>query len=435
MTLDDTIVALASAPGPGVRAIVRLSGPDSSRVVAAVFDNTPESRGLSHGNLRLPGVHSPLPAMVLSMPGPNSYTGQDCIEVHSVSSPPLVDLLISTLLDAGARVARPGEFTMRAFLAGKKDLTQAEAVLAVIEAGSDDELKQALGQLAGGVTQPLHRLRDDLLNMLADVEAGLDFSEEDIQFVNKRELLLRLSAGLAHFTNLKKQIDERSVSNRPFRVAIVGEPNAGKSSLFNALAGVDAAIVSPVPGTTRDYVTRSVTLQGTKIELIDTAGWQAASNEIEEQAQRLGREQASRADLTLVCVETSTWRAERRKPLVDDSATIVLTKCDILHIDTEHSVTSAKTGHGIADLRRVLADKAKSARMPSLAPSLSRCRHHVDKGLAHLRAAHHIVLFDDPAELLALELRLALDQLGEMVGAIYTDDLLDRIFSRFCIGK
>src|SRR5436305_11549401 len=166
--LDDTIVALASAPGPGARAVVRLSGPDAHRVVGTAFDPMPVGRALSHGNLRLPGLHSPLPALVLSMPGPRSYTGQDCVEVHTVSSPPLVDLLIGTLLDAGARAARPGEFTMRAFLAGKLDLTQAEAVLGVLEAASRDELTQALAQLAGGIAKPLHELRDDLLNLLAD---------------------------------------------------------------------------------------------------------------------------------------------------------------------------------------------------------------------------------------------------------------------------
>src|SRR5829696_7024217 len=202
--LDDTIVALASAPGPGARAVIRLSGPDTHRIVGTVFDPLPAGRSLAHGRLRLPGLHSPLPAMVLSMPGPKSYTGQDCVEVHTVSSPPLVDLLISTLLDAGARAARPGEFTMRAFLAGKKDLTQAEAVLAVIEAGTDGELRQALAQLAGGVTQPLHGLRDDLLNLLADAEAGLDFTEERIEFVGKRDMLLRLGKGMAQLVNLGK---------------------------------------------------------------------------------------------------------------------------------------------------------------------------------------------------------------------------------------
>src|SRR5262245_22767730 len=443
-SLDDTIVALASAPGPGARAVVRLSGPDARRIVRTVLDPMPEGRGLIRGSVRLPGVHSPLPADVYSMPGPKSYTGQDCVEVHTVSSPPLVDLLIATLMNAGARAARPGEFTMRAFLAGKKDLTQAEAVLAVIESSTDAELQQALVQLAGGVTQPLHGLRDDLLNLLADVEAGLDFTEDGIEFVGKRDMLLRLGKGMAQLTNLGKQLDDRGVSGRPYRVALTGEPNAGKSSLFNALAGVPAAIVSAVPGTTRDYLTRSVTIQGTNVELIDTAGWQDATGGIEEQAQRVGREQAGKADLVLWCIEVSAWRAGPREgpdaAIIGSltglrSPVVVLTKADLADVATDHPVTSAKTGRGIADLRRLLADKAKGARAPALAPSLSRCRHHVEKALNHLRAAHHAVLFDDPAELFALELRLALDQLGEMVGAVYTDDLLDRIFSRFCIGK
>jgi tRNA modification GTPase len=392
---------------------------------------------MAHGNLRLPGLHSPLPAVVYSMPGPKSYTGQDCVELHTISSPPLVDLLIGTLLDAGARAAGPGEFTMRAFLAGKKDLTQAEAVLAIIEAGTDDELKEALAQLAGGVTRPLQTVRDDLLNLLADVEAGLDFTEEDIQFADKKDILLRLGAGMAHLINLRKQLDDRAVSDRPYRVALVGEPNAGKSTLFNALAGVRAAIVSAVPGTTRDYVTRSVTLRGTNVELIDTAGRQSATNAIEEQAQRLGREQANKADLILWCVPAEEWQAERRPPPdLDPARTVtVVTKSDLVSVHTEHPTTSAKTGRGIAELRRLLSDRAQGARSAPLAPSLSRCRHHVEKGLGHLRAAHHAVLFDDPAEMLALELRLALDQIGEMAGAVYTDDLLDRIFSRFCIGK
>ena len=418
-SLDDTIVALASAPGPGARAVVRLSGSNAQNIVGTIFADMPTSRGLSHGHLRLPGLHSPLPADVYLMPGPRSYTGQDCVEIHTISSPPLVDLLISTLLDAGARAARPGEFTMRAFLAGKKDLTQAEAVLGVIEAGTDDELALALVQLAGGMTQPLHRLRDDLLNLLADIEAGLDFTEEDIEFVDKRGLLLRLGAGLAHLTNLRKQLDDRAVSNRPYRVALVGEPNAGKSSLFNALAGMPAAIVSPIPGTTRDYVTRSVTIQATSVELIDTAGWQRATEGIVQQAQRLGREQAKKADLVLECIDVTVWRAERRRPPDDEnsrdpdnapnsetigqptplrSPLIVLTKTDLQELQSDHPTTSAKTGRGIPELRRFLADKAKEAQTPALAPSLSRCRHHVEKGLTHLRAAHHVVLFDEPAE-------------------------------------
>ncbi|WP_020469043.1 tRNA uridine-5-carboxymethylaminomethyl(34) synthesis GTPase MnmE [Zavarzinella formosa] len=438
---EDTIVALASAPGSGMRAVIRLSGSQSFRIVTGISDAVISERGIVSVELKLPGVHSSLPADVYVMPGPRSYTGQDCAEIHTISSPPLVDLLIATLMNAGARAAQPGEFTMRAFLAGKKDLTQAEAVLAVIHAGSEDELKTALTQLAGGMTQPLQALREDLLNLLADVEAGLDFTDEHIEFVDQKEILLRLGKGMAHLTNLKKQLETRSVSDRPFRVAFVGEPNAGKSSLFNALAGSADAIVSPVAGTTRDYLTRTVTLKGLNIELIDTAGWQEAGNVIEEQAQKLGKEQTRHADLVIWCVEAATWVQSREQVNIpagltlSHPPTLVLTKVDLIEETVDHLATSAKTAQGLEKLRSHLAEQAREARPPALASSLSRCKHHVEKSLGHMRAAHHIVLFEEPAELLALELRLALDQIGEMVGAIYTDDLLDRIFSRFCIGK
>src|SRR5689334_9177722 len=200
---DDTIAALSSAPGPGLRAVVRVTGPKTREVVGKVFLPSPaegpgaKGRTLTPGSVRLTGVHSLLPADLYLWPAPHTYSGQDLAELHTLSSPPLVERLLADLLAAGARAAQPGEFTLRAFLAGKKDLTQAEAVLAVIEAGTDADLRQALAQLAGGVTQPLHGLRDDLLNLLADVEAGLDFTEDGIEFVGKRDLLLRLGKGMA----------------------------------------------------------------------------------------------------------------------------------------------------------------------------------------------------------------------------------------------
>lgn len=440
---DDTIVALATAPGPGARAIVRLSGSSAFDVAARLFTppppDTSRRRRLIAGEVRLPGYHSGLPADLYLWPAPHTYTGQDLAELHTLSCPPLTDRLIAELLNAGARAAQPGEFTLRAFLAGKRDLTRAEAVLGVIEAGDRDELKQALAQLAGGVTRPLEGLREDLLNLLADVEAGLDFTDEDIEFVGQPDILTRLSKGLAQLTNLRRQLAERAVSGRTFRVALVGHPNAGKSSLFNALAGGDAALVSEQPGTTRDYLTRTLDLDGAKVELIDTAGWQEAFGTIEQQAQSLGREQAEAADLLLLCVEAGRELDAVERALLTRVAgpkvLAVTTKADLAPPPADRPATSAATGAGIVELRGLLAGRAKGHARPPLAPSQSRCRHHVEAAIGHLRRAHSLVLQQDPAELLALELRLALDHLGEMVGAVYTDDLLDRIFSRFCIGK
>jgi tRNA modification GTPase len=434
---DDCIVALATAAGPGARAIVRLSGRSARSVAASVFtaipDERPAKRTLFHGVLCIPGAHSLLPADLYLSLGPRTYTGQDTAELHFVSCPALIDALIAALLNAGARAAQPGEFTLRAFLNGKKDLPRAEAVLAVTESGSADELEHALAQLAGGVTRPLDGLREDLLDLLADVEAGLDFTDDDIQFVAKKDILLRLAKGLAQLTIVSKQIESRSLSGRPFRVVLVGQPNAGKSSLLNALAGKPTAIVSPVPGTTRDYITHTVEWDRTSIELIDTAGRQPAENVIEEQAQTLGLQQVENADLLLWCIDMSTGGME--VPTSRDASFVVGTKSDLGKIEIDGIATSARTGAGIDQLKSALIERARAANRSSLAPSLSRCRHHVDACLKHLRSAHSIVLFDDPAELMALELRLALEQLGEMVGAVYTDELLDRIFSRFCIGK
>lgn len=439
--LNDTIVALSSAPGAGGRAIIRLSGPDALPVALTVF--RPEKsvsstrRGVYAGQVELSALQSSLPTDLYVWPGPRSYTGQNLVELHTLSCPPLVDLLVSQLLTTGGRAASAGEFTLRAFLSGKLDLTRAEAVLGVLEARDRDDLKRALTQLAGGVARPLSALRSDLLDLLADVEAGLDFTEEDLQFVSTEQLVLRIGNGLAQLMNLNRQFVQRSVSGRPFRAVLVGRPNAGKSSLFNALSGA-SALVSPEPGTTRDYLVRRLELDGVTLELVDTAGRQEALGSIEEQAQSLGRDAAEQADLLLVCLERgrppdaeSMHWLSRREP----EAVPIATKCDLESGQKHELAVSVVTGEGLDAVRALLVERAQAHTRPALAPSLSRCRHHVEAALGHLRQAHSLALFEEPAELLALELRGALEQVGEMTGAVYTDDLLDRIFSRFCIGK
>jgi len=440
---NDTIVALSSPLGAGGRAIVRLSGSKAWGICQSFFDqitkDKPAQRWLHSGEIRFPGLSSGLPGDLYFWPTPRTYTGQDVVEIHTISCPPLIDVLITLCLNAGARAAQPGEFTMRAFLAGKLDLTKAEAVLGIIEAGDREELQQALLQLAGGVGQPLHHLRDDLLNLLADVEAGLDFTDEDIQFVRQKELLDRLTRALALVTLIRKQIDQRGSGPKPFRAILVGPPNAGKSTLFNALIGKEAALVSPQPGTTRDYLEATLFTGGIQILLIDTAGLRSSGDELEKVSQTLGKEQVDRADLVLWCQKAdhsdeklwSHWL-----PGANETRIVkVATQCDRAPAPPGFLTTSALTGIGLNELCQELAQRVRTRKQPPLAPSLSRCRHHVDACLTHLRQAHAIALHEDPAELLALELRGALDELGAIVGAIYTEDLLDRIFNRFCIGK
>ena len=433
----DTIVALATPAGPGIRAIVRVSGPETATILRAVFrpveDVPPRANRLLVGSLILPGVHSPLPATLYFWHAPRSYTGEDVAELHLVGCPPLVETLVSALLRAGCRAAGPGEFTQRAFLSGKLDLTRAEAVHAVIEASDRAELKHALAQLAGGMAKPMADLREDLLNLLADVEAALDFADENIEFVDPSAMLLRLGRALAHVTVVGKQLDSRALSSKAFRVVLAGRPNAGKSSLFNALAGT-SALVSATPGTTRDYLTATLRLGPLVVELIDTPGRQLATDGIESQAQKLGTAQRGEADLVCVCVEAGgAVDAEEEALLRQEATVLVRTKGDLVR--GEGILTSAVTGEGIQGLRALLVQRAAMRSAPALAPSVSRCKNHVRACLEHLRRAHAIVLESDPPEILALELREALHQLGEMVGAVYTEDLLDRIFSRFCIGK
>lgn len=439
--LDDTIVAVSSAPGPGRRAIVRVTGPSTETVIACAFfpltpNSTPaegEGNKIITGVLRLTGVNSPLPTDLYFRKAPRTYTGQDLAELHLISSPPLVDRLVVDLLAAGARPARPGEFTLRAFLNGKKDLPQAEAVLAVIDAGTDADLTDALTQLAGGVSRPLDRLRDDLLNLLADVEAGLDFVGEDIEFVTHAEIGKRLQYGLNQLSTLHHQLDGRTINGRPVRVALVGAPNAGKSSLFNALAERDSALVSAEAGTTRDYLVHRTTWAGCEVELIDTAGQAEALNPIDWQAQQLGLVQSQRADVLVYCVPLGDPLPA--SPSKSDTI-IVRTKADLTPaFRHEPRAVSIATGEGVNELKSFLNDRVQSLARPPLASSQSRCRHHVEAATSAMQRALDLNERREPMELLALELRTALDQIGEMTGAIYTNDLLDRVFGRFCIGK
>ncbi|MBI2807084.1 MAG: tRNA modification GTPase [Planctomycetes bacterium] len=432
----DTIVAISSATGPAARAIVRLSGRRALDIADTLCNGRIRDRIVAgeflRTGLQITGFRGRIPADVYGFRAPRTYTGQDIVEIHMISCQPLVDALIADCLNAGARAAQPGEFTLRAFLAGKIDLTHAEAVLGVIDAGDRHELKQSIAQLAGGVANPLQSIRNDLLNLLADVEAGLDFADEDIQFVASDDMLKRIGAALAHLTNLRRQLEQRLLESRPFRVVLAGEPNAGKSSLFNALVGRDSALVSPTPGTTRDYLEATIELAGCRIELVDIAGFQDASGEIESSAQALGRKQLEDADMILWCVASD--RVERGRDLPPKAVSIA-TKSDLAAAPTHMLATSAVTGGGLTALREMLATRVRAASHSALAPSSSRCKHHVQACIDHLRRTHAIALENETPELLALELRLALDELAAMTGAIFTEDLLDRIFSRFCIGK
>jgi tRNA modification GTPase len=450
----DTIAALASAPGGGARGILRLSGPRVVAVAAKVFRPLPDQPSLDQvrrcrriaGELSLGELLGDVPTDLLLWPGARSYTRQPTAEFHTLGSPPILEEGLAALCAAGARLARPGEFTLRAFLAGRIDLTQAEAVLGVIDARDQRELRAALAQLAGGLARPLAQLQGQLLDLLAHLEAGLDFVEEDIEFISSRELARQLDGATARIDALAAQMRERAVAAHLPRVVLCGEPNVGKSSLFNALCGQSAALVSEVAGTTRDYVTARVRFGQAEVELVDTAGLEldCAAGTMGGAAQAMTQAQTEQAQVLLVCLDLSRpptpW--ERRQLAAEDGPDriLVFTKADSpagadVFRQARGIFTSSRTGVGLDELKAAVlcAVGSQGEESAVVAGTAARCRESLLLASASLRRARQAAELGE--EFVAAEIRSALDELGRVLGTVYTEDVLDRIFSRFCIGK
>lgn len=450
LDLTDTIAAIASAPGGGVRGILRLSGPSVVACLQRFFRiATGERADLANirrptrlsGFVQLGRVLGEVPCDLYLWPTSRSYTRQPSAELHLPGSPPILQAALTKVGCYAVRVAQPGEFTLRAFMAGRLDLTQAEAVLGVIDADSQRELDAALTQLAGGLSGPLGTLRGQLLDLLAHLEAGLDFVEEDIEFITAQELDQQLARIEAAIVQIRDQMVERDTSADAFHVVLAGRPNAGKSSLLNALAGEDAAIVSPVAGTTRDYVTREVCIDGLRCLLTDTAGLAGAVYTPDATAEELTLRLMGKAQLVLRCVDVGQ-AIEEFPPAIPAGELLVLTKCDTLSSPAMHTQnaipTSVYTGFGLNDLRnaisRRLAEHSDEAGR-ILSNTSARCRESLLAASQAITLARITAGSRGGDEFVAAEMRIALDELGRVTGAVYTDDVLDRIFSRFCIGK
>jgi tRNA modification GTPase len=400
------------------------------------------------------------------------------VELHTLGSPVLLDLLLQELFARGVRPARAGEFTLRAFLAGRIDLAQAEAVLGVIDADTPGELHSALRQLAGGVSREFDRLRSDLLDLLADLEAGLDFADEEIEFITPGQLAARLRAARESLRELAGQARDRQRESARWRVVLAGPPNAGKSTLFNALAGREAALVSPWAGTTRDWLAVEVELAGVPVLLVDTAGQETAVDEVSAQSQARQAEQVARADLVLWCepaahpgdepgdgmpdratlAEPGHERSAHLSQLAPggagrspaqtcpDGALRVATKCDLpggsgagdavaegaeLAVSARRPETLVQLAEWVA--RRLESDPAGRGWL--VGTTAARAADSVRGAAEALERALALAEHEPDQELLAVEVREALAELGKITGAVYTDDILDRIFSKFCIGK
>ncbi len=298
---SDTIAAVASAPGSSLRGLIRVSGRDVLSVLSCVLDRaelpSPSSAHRFDSHVELASLNVQLPGAVYLWPTSRSYTGEPMAELHLTGTPPLLEAVMERVLECGARAARRGEFTLRAFLAGRMDLTQAEAVLGVIDAEDHEALKTALRQLAGGFSNRLSTVKSTLLNLLADVEAGLDFVDEDIEFIGQSDLVLRLTEIRSTLQRFHEQAGRRMHSTGRRRVLLAGLPNAGKSTLFNRLAGSESAMTSSVSGTTRDWLTAPVIRESVPIEVVDTAG----SDPRVEGADRFAQEGMNRSGLPISC--------------------------------------------------------------------------------------------------------------------------------------
>ncbi|MBI3724460.1 tRNA uridine-5-carboxymethylaminomethyl(34) synthesis GTPase MnmE [bacterium] len=452
--VGDTILALASPPGRGARGVVRLSGPRSLEIARSVFsarreDDASETRRarVLGGSLALPSWPE-VPARLWLFRKGRSYTGEDSCELHVSGSPPLLAALVSALARAGARPAAPGEFTRRAFLNGRLDLAQAEAVLALTRAEADGEARAAARALLGGLRAAIDRSKEAVLGVLAHVEATIDFPEDDLPGLDPASALAERCEKTAEEI---AALDRRSLAPGVVRgeatVVLSGKTNAGKSTLLNALAGREAAIVSPLAGTTRDAVSVEIDLDGRRVRLVDTAGEKEASGEIEREALARARDATRTADLVLHLVDSTTL-ASTGSPSSGSEAPslVVVSKLDLLGASDRAKLetaglscmVSALTGEGMKGLRSRIGEAIE--RDPGLSPDLIQTERQARLASGArdaLARAAGLLRSREPArlELAAVDLRSALQALGELTGAVATDDLLDRIFGEFCVGK
>ena len=441
----DTIVAAATPPGTGGIAVVRISGPGVRRIAAAVLGGVPPPRLASLKTFR-DAAGQPLDeGIALFFPAPASYTGEDVLELQGHGGRWVVAGIVDAVTARGARRARPGEFSQRAFLNDRLDLVQAEAIADLVEAGSAQAARAALSSLTGAFSAAVHSLQEALTTLRLHVEAAIDFPEDEVDFLTDEALALRMRACEGAFEDLRRRAAAGKLLRDGYRVVIVGPPNAGKSSLLNALSGEDSAIVTELAGTTRDILREIIDLDGLAVELIDTAGLRDDPDRIEAEGIRRAREALARADAVLWMEDAAA--PDPRAPaetLPEDIPVVrVRNKIDLTGEtpgvaagDPAAVSVSARTGAGLDALRQLLRDLA-GGRDTGEGAFTARQRHLDALAAAgeHFRAAKAALEEARAGELTAEELKLAQHALAEITGGITSDELLGRIFGEFCIGK
>jgi len=441
----DTIAAIATAQGRGGVGVIRVSGSSVETLARGILGKLPAARRASYSNFLDANGDILDQGIALYFPAPHSYTGEHVLELQGHGGPAVLQMLLQRCLDLGARLAQPGEFTRRAFLNSKLDLAQAESVADLIEANSAEAARSAMRSLRGEFSAAVHGLVDELIHLRMLVEAMLNFPEEEVAAVDieQRDTLLNnLQSSLQQTLDTAKQ---GSLLREGAHVVIAGQPNVGKSSLLNRLAGEELALVSAIPGTTRDVIRQAIQIRGVPLHIMDTAGLRVSQDEVESLGIALTHQTLRRADLILLLLDASQGMTALDEAIIkslpaDIPRLLVLNKIDLVHGKTADSQgggtfvgVSAKTGEGIEALRGKLLE-AVGWRAQDSGTFMARERHlrALTQAQTHLNQAHAVLT---SAELFAEELSLAQRALNEITGEFTSDDLLGEIFSRFCIGK
>ena len=457
--LDDTIAAISTPVGQGGIGIVRMSGPHSLSIAGKIFQpkkrerlSETRSHSLVYGTVRDPADGGIIDeALVSVMRSPHSYTKEDVVEINCHGGMISVKKLLEVVLSCGARLAEPGEFTRRAFLNGRINLVQAEAVMDLISAVTEESMRIAAGQLKGRLSEKLAELRDSLLESCALAEAYIDFPEEEIDAINLEQLHGKLNDIKAETERLSETFEEARFFREGLSAAIVGRPNVGKSSLLNALLKKDRAIVTEIPGTTRDIIEECLNINGLPVRIIDTAGIRRSAEAVEKEGIRRSLDAIEQADFIIAVCDGSEPAKKEDGELLEKirgkNAVIVLNKSDLPRkLSLEDLPTagrqclplSALRGDGIEELKTVLfQSNLKNWREEREGVVVTNIRHKkaLDKATSALGRALKIMREKGPLEIFSIELREAMDALGEITGAVSTEDILNKIFNDFCIGK
>jgi len=436
-----TIAAIATPPGRGGVGVVRVSGPRAHAIGLSLSRRTQLHPRYCHFATFRDGHGQALDeGLVIYFPGPHSFTGEDVVEVHGHGGPAVMHGLLQAIFVLGAEPAEPGEFTRRAYLNDRMDLSQAEAGAELIEADSASAARAALRSLEGEFGRLVEQLADDLIELRMFVEGALDFPDEDVDFIADGHVLSRLDELLAQLDHLRERASQGVRLGEGFVVVLAGQPNAGKSSLLNRLSGRESAIVTARAGTTRDVLRESVAVAGFPVELVDTAGLRESTDVVEQEGIRRTRDQVARADRIIYLVDAavgwqpgdeSEWAA-----LPADRRLRVWTKADLAAAPAGAVAVSATAAEpGVEPLLAALADELTGAEPGDALGARQRHLDALDRVRDHLNAAAATLRAHGSGDLAAQDLRWGLDALGEITGRVHSDDLLGRIFATFCIGK